>query len=65
MSSQNEDELICDESRVRSSQVSWVGAGLLKKLRCDKVGICTSFHSQLRNLEERQPQHNEEFQDLF
>ena len=44
MSGQNEDELICDESCVRSSQASWVGAGHLRKLRCGKAGRGASFH---------------------
>ena len=44
MSGQNEDELICEKSCVRSSQASWVGADPLRKLRCGKVGRGASFH---------------------
>jgi len=44
MSGQNEDELICDKSCVRSSQASGFGAGPLRKLRCCKAGRGASFH---------------------
>lgn len=44
MSGQNEDELICDKSCVRSSQASGVEAGPLRKLRCGKVERGASFH---------------------
>jgi len=44
MSGQNEDELICDKSCVRSSQASGFGAGPLRKLRCGKAGRGASFH---------------------
>ena len=44
MSGQNEDELICDKSCVRSSQASGFGAGPLRKIRCGKVGRGASFH---------------------
>ena len=55
MSGQNEDELICDKSCVRSSQASGVGAGPLRKLRGGKAERGASFHYAVAKTGSRLP----------